>query len=139
MKPSAVLRRSLLLGGIVTAAIAVFGSIIGFLVAGQNGLASALLGALLAAAFMGITAASVLLAERVTRKQPSISVYFGIILGLWFVKLVVFVVVLVLLRGQPFIDPYIFFITIVVAVIGSLVADALAVQRTRVTYVSDVE
>ena len=43
------------------------------------------------------------------------------------------------LRGQAWLDPTVFFVTVIVAVIGSLVLDSVAVARTRVPYVSDVE
>jgi hypothetical protein len=42
------------------------------------------------------------------------------------------------LKGQPWIDPLILFISIVVGVVGSLLVDVIVVARSRVPYASDV-
>lgn len=133
-----VVGRSLLYGTILSVAIAVIGSIVGFLVAGIGGLASAIVGALLAAAFMGLTAGSVVLANRVAPNGTNLGLYFGIIAGTWALKFIAFIVVILSLRGQPWLNAYLFFGAVVIAVIGSLIADALAIQLTRVSYVPDV-
>jgi hypothetical protein len=133
-----VVGRSLLYGSILAVAIAVIGSIVGFFVAGISGLSSAIVGALLAAVFMGLTAASVVIANRVAPNGTNLGLYFGIIAGTWALKFVAFIVVILLLRGQPWLNAYLFFGAVVIAVIGSLVADALAIQLTRVSYVGDI-
>jgi hypothetical protein len=133
-----IVRRSLVYGSILTGAIAVVGSVVGYLVAGPRGLASAIIGAVLAALFMGLTAASVVLANRVAPNGTNLGLYFGIISVTWFVKFVAFIVVVLALRGQPWLNPYLFFGGVVAAVVGSLVADGLAIQLTRVPYVGDI-
>lgn len=133
-----VVGRSLLYGSILALAIAVIGSVVGFLVAGPGGLASAIVGAVLAAAFMGLTAGSVVIANRVAPDGTNLGLYFGIIAGTWALKFVAFIVVILLLRGQPWLNAYLFFGAVVIAVIGSLVADALAIQLTRVPYVGNI-
>ncbi len=133
-----VVARSLLYGSILAAAILVVGSVVGFLVAGVQGLASAIVGALLAAVFMGLTAASVVLANRVAPNGERLGLYFGIIAGTWALKFVAFIVVVLVLRGQPWLNAYLFFGAVIVAVIGTLVADGLAIQFTRVPYVGDI-
>ena len=138
MKSSSVLWLALRYGAILTAAVAVLGSIVGFAVAGLPGLLSALVGALLAATFMGLTAGSILIAERVSRGRATSTLYFGIILGTWVVKLIVFAVVAFLVRDLPWMQPYLFFGAVVVVVIGSLFADGVALQRARVPYVGDI-
>jgi hypothetical protein len=50
----------------------------------------------------------------------------------------VFIVVLVLLRNQPFIEPLVMLVAIIAAVIGSLVVDVIAYVGARVPYVGDV-
>jgi len=135
---STVVARSLEYGTIVTGAIAVVGSLIGYLVAGTNGLASAIIGALLAAIFMGLTAGSVVFANRVAPNGTNLGLYFGIIAGTWALKFVAFVVVILLLRGQPWLNAQLFFGAVVIAVIGTLIADALAIQFSRVPYVGDI-
>ena len=138
MKIASVLGRALVYGAILTVAIAVVGSIIGYLVAGTPGLVSALVGAGLTALFMGFTALSIVIASRVTKGEPSSTLFFGIVLGMWLLKFVIFIVILVLLRNQPFIVPLIMFFSILAAVIGSLAVDVIAFVRARVPYVGDV-
>ncbi|EPR75950.1 ATP synthase protein I [Leifsonia rubra CMS 76R] len=139
MKSSAILGRALAYGAILTVGIALLGSVIGFLVAGSSGLISALIGAGLTALFMGLTAGSIVLASRATKGDPSSTLFFGIVLGVWLLKFVVFITILVILRGQPFLDPVVFFFAVLAAVIGSLVVDVLAFVRARESYVPGVQ
>ena len=138
MTYSPILTRALRYGGILTLAIAVVGSIIGWLVAAQAGLVSALIGAGITAVFMAFTAVSIMIASKIARTEESVMLFFGIILGSWLLKFVVFIFLMVILREQPFIDPIIMFVSILAAVLGSLVVDVLAYVRSRVPYV-DVE
>ena len=138
MKSATILARALVYGAILTVTIAIVGSIIGFLVAGPEGLWSALIGAGLTALFMVFTSASIVLAAKVTKNEPSSTLFFGIVLGMWLLKFVVFIVLLVLLQAQPFVQPLILFFSILAAVLGSLVVDVVAFLGARVPYVGDV-
>jgi hypothetical protein len=129
-----ILMKALRYGAVLAVAIAVIGSIVGLLVAGVPGLVSALIGAVLTMIFMGLTAGSILVAGRATKDDPLSPLFFGIVLGVWFLKFVVFILIVVLLRGQSFISPYVLFVAILVAVIGSLIVDVLAYTRSRVPY-----
>ena len=126
-----VLRRALLLGGLVGGAIGVVTGAIGLVVAGWGGLASGLVGAALTIAFLGITAAGMLVVGRVGGGGDSIAP-FAVLMGAWFAKLVVFVFVMLLLRAQPWVVPGVLLASIVGTVIGSLVVDALVVGRARI-------
>ncbi len=44
-----------------------------------------------------------------------------------------------MLRGQPWIEPFIFFFSVLVSVIASLVVDLVVMARARVPYVGDVD
>lgn len=127
-----VLRRTLLWGGISAAALAVAGGIVGFLITGGVGALSAVLGAVFAALFLGITAASILVAVRF-----DIVAFFGIVLGAWLLKFVVFIVAALLLKNQPWINAPILFTTMIIGVVFSLTADVLVVMKSRMPYVSD--
>ncbi|MEO7722790.1 MAG: hypothetical protein ABIS08_12845 [Pseudolysinimonas sp.] len=116
-------------------AVAVVAGSIGYLVAGAPGLVGGLLGAALAAIFLGITAASMLVAGRVAKGDSTHPAFFGIVIGVWLLKLIVFIVVEVMLRSQTWFDPLVFFWSIVVVVIGSLALDGVAMYRARVPYV----
>lgn len=132
-----ILRTTLIWSGIVTAALAVVGSVVGSLVGGTSGLWSALAGVVLAAAFLGITSASILIANRWFGTDIYVPLFFGVVLGGWLVKFVVFLVVLFIVRGQPWVDPMVFFVAIVVGVLAALVVDAVVLMRMRLPYVSD--
>ena len=138
MSVAPILTRALRYGIIVAVAVAVVAGGIGLAVAGIPGLLGGLGGAALSAVFLGLTAASMLVAGRVTKGDTNGPAFFGIVLGVWALKFIVFIVVALLFRGQAAIDPYVFFFAVIAAVLGSLVADIVAVIRTRVPYVSDV-
>jgi hypothetical protein len=133
-----ILRTTLVWSAGVTAVLAVAAAIIGFLVAGTTGLWSALLGVLIAAVFLAITALSILIANRWYGDDLYVPIFFGIVLGGWILKFVVFIVALLLLRGQPWLDPTVFFVAVVVSVLASLVVDVVVLTRMRVPHVSDV-
>lgn len=132
-----ILRTVLVWGGIVAGVLAVVGGAIGYLVAGPEGLWSALVGVLVAAAFLGITVASILIANRWYGDPIYVPVFFAIVLGGWILKFIVFIVILLLLRGQPWLDTAVFFIAVVVSILASLVVDVVVLLRMRVPHVSD--
>jgi hypothetical protein len=133
-----VYRLALRNGAVVAVVVAIAGSVIGWLVAGQPGLVGALVGAGLAAVFLGLTTISMLIAGRVTKGDPTNPLFFAVVLGTLGVKFLLFLVLAIWLRGQTWIDPGVFAVTAIAAVIGSLIGDALAFSRARVPYVSDV-
>ncbi|TFD69959.1 hypothetical protein [Cryobacterium gelidum] len=133
-----VLRRILIYGAWVAIAIAVVGSVIGYFIDGGTGVLSALIGTVMSVAFMGITAGSILLANRVAGNESAIGGFFGIIMGGWLLKFVVFLVLLVVLQDREWIQPMVLFFCIVAGVVGSLVVDAVVVMTSRMPYVSDV-
>lgn len=128
-----VLKKALMYGGFFAVVLAIGGSIVGYIVAGGQGVVSAIIGAGLAAVFLSITAASILVASRF-----DILAFFGIVMGAWLLKFVLFIILAVALRDQPFLDPVVMFVTLVVGVIGTLAVDVLVVARSRMPYVSDI-
>lgn len=122
---------------IAIAILGVGGAVVGYFVSGIPGLVSGLLGAAMWLMFLALTAVSIQVAIRATRDDPGSPVFFGIVLGSWLVKLVLFVVLSIWLRSQPWLDPTVFFVTVIIAVVGSLVFDVIAFQRARVPYVGD--
>jgi hypothetical protein len=134
-----LLTRALLYGAAVAVAVAVVAGAIGWAGSGLPGLLGGLLGAALSAVFLGLTALSILLAGRVTGGDAGNPVFFGIVLGVWVLKLVLFVVAAILMRSWDTVDPVVFFWAVVAAVLGSLIGDMVAFARTRIPYVSDIE
>ncbi|MDZ8171234.1 hypothetical protein [Microbacterium xanthum] len=133
-----ILRTALMWSGAVTAALAVAAALIGLLVAGTEGLWSGLAGVLIAAVFLAITAASILIANRWYGDPLYVPIFFGIVLGGWILKLVVFIIALLLLRDQPWIAPTVFFVALVVSVMASLAVDVAVLLKMRIPHVSDV-
>lgn len=119
--------------------LAVGGAVVGYLVAGVEGMVSGLLGAAMWLVFLALTSLSIQLAINSTRNDPGSPLFFGIVLGSWVLKLVLFVVLAIWLRSQTWLDPTVFFVTVIIAVVGSLVFDVIAFQRARTPYVGDVE
>lgn len=134
---SAMLRNALLWSAVATVVIGVAGSLIGFAVAGAEGVYSALWGVLLAALFLGLTAVIMLFAVRFQQPE-NLTVYFGVVIGGWALKLVIFLIAVILLRGQDWINGYVFFFSVLASVISSLVIDMVVLAKTRVTYASHV-
>jgi hypothetical protein len=130
-----IIRRAIRYGIILTIAVLVIGGLVGYLVAGGLGLVSALVGAGVTAVFMGVTAVSFLVAGRLGKLPEGIAVYYGIILGTFLLKFVIFIVLVIWLRGQHWLNPTVFGFTVIAAVLGTLVVDMLALARGRVPYV----
>lgn len=133
-----VLKRVLKWGGVLAIGIAVVGSIVGFIFDGWIGVVSALIGTAMAVVFLGITAASILLANRFSGSDAFVGAFFGIVLGGWLLKFVLFIILALALRGQPWINPLVMFLSLIAGVIGSLVVDVLVVFKSRMPYASDV-
>jgi hypothetical protein len=132
MNPVATLfKRVLLLGLVLISAIALVGSIVGFLSFGFRGVVSALIGAAMATLFVSLTATSVWFGSRL-----SLAGFFAIVLGGWLLKLVLFLILVVLLRNSDFIVGGVIFFTLVSAVLGSLAVDAWVFTRSRIPLIS---
>ncbi|MGN6743996.1 MAG: hypothetical protein ACTHJL_11990 [Amnibacterium sp.] len=126
-----VLRRALAGGLVVTAAIGVVAGLAGLLLTGLGGLASGLIGAGFALVFLGVTIVGLLLASR-TLAGPNPGPAFVIVLGSWFLKVMLFIAAMVLLSHQPWVQPMVLFLALVTAVLAFLVLDAVVVARARI-------
>ena len=133
-----VLRTTLLWSAVATAVLAIAGAAIGYAVGGMDGLWSALVAVVLAAVFLALTAASILIANRWYGDALYIPIFFGLVMGAWVLKFVVFIVVLIGLRGQPWLNSTVFFIALVTSVVASLVIDVIVMTRMRIPHASDV-
>lgn len=132
-----VLRTTLLWSAAATAALAVAGAIVGFAVAGPSGLWSAIVAIVLAAVFLGFTAGTILIANRWYGDALYVPIFFGAVMGGWLIKFVLFIVVLLVLRGQPWLNTTVFFIALVASVLASLVIDVMVMLRMRLPHVTD--
>lgn len=136
---NSMLRQVLVWTGIAAIALVLLGGGIGFLVAGSDGLWSGLAGVALAVVFLALTPLSVLIANRWYGQEMFATVFFAIVMGSWLFKLVVFVVAIVILRGQDWVVPLVIFLSLVAGIVVSLVIDAIVFTKMRMPYVSEVE
>ena len=132
-----VLRTTLLWSAVATGILAIAGAVIGFAVAGWSGLWSALIAILLAAVFLGFTGATILIANRWFGDPLYVPIFFGAVMGGWIVKFALFIVVLLVLRGQPWLNGTVFFVALVVSVVASLIIDVVVMLKMRVPYAGD--
>lgn len=137
LSPSQVMQRAMLWNFVAAGVVGVLGAVVGGLLAGWMGAISGLIGGAIVEALTAITATSVrIAAQRVSGPEHAV-VFIALVMGGWLLKLVVFLVLALTLRGQPWIQPTVLFLTVIVAIVVSLVIEVLIVARSRVLYVPD--
>jgi hypothetical protein len=117
---------------LLVAAIAVISSIAGGSIAGAPGVNSALIGSAVALVFTGLTVFSVWFGARLP-----LAGFYGLVLGGWLIKLVLFGILMVFLLRADFIHGPTFFFVVVAAVLGGLAIDSVAVLKNRIPIVGD--
>lgn len=135
MNVERTLRLSLIYGAVVAVLIAIVGSVVGALVADLPGLIAGLLGAAVGFLFVAITAASLMLAIRLTREDPTSPLFFAVIMGAWLLKLVGFIAFVAIFRESDAVDPIVLYVCLLAAAVGSVAVDVVAVLRSRIPYV----
>jgi hypothetical protein len=127
---NSVLRRALGLGAIGALVIGVGTGLVGLGISGVGGLWSGLVGAVLSLLFLGITAVGILGTGRLARGDSLVAM--AVLMGGWFLKLVLFVLAMILIARQPWVVPGVLLASIVGTVIVSLVVDCVVVARSRI-------
>ncbi|MCX8529303.1 MAG: hypothetical protein ORN27_04460 [Rhodoluna sp.] len=130
--PATIFKKVISRGTILIAGIAAIGGLVGSLVAGMPGLFSALIGAAMTLLFVTLTAATVWLGAKL-----SVGGFFGVVMGTWLLKLVLFIVLVKLLLGVKEINGPVLFFTLIASILGSLVVDALVVTKARMPIVEN--
>ena len=115
---------------LLTGLIASLGSLAGHFVESMNGVVSALIGAGLAFAFGALTVVSMMIGRKL-----SLAGFFGVVMGGWLIKLIGFALLARSLQGAEFINGPVLFLTLVAAILGSLVIDSIAVLSARIPVV----
>lgn len=123
----ALLRRVTAWSALATGLIASVGSALGFVFAGAIGVTSALLGAAIAFTFSLITLLSISVGARL-----SLAGFYGLVLGSWLLKVILFGAILAVLRSADFIHGPTFFFSLVSAVILGLAIDSWVALRARI-------
>lgn len=128
-EPRDPLVRVLAVGGPASLALAVLAAVVGYLARGGAGACGALLGALVPAVFLGITAVTGVWARRI---RPD---YLGFaILGSWLPKVLGLMLFLHWLKHEDFYDKPTFLITLVVGTFGLLMLEGWLVTRSPQFY-----
>jgi hypothetical protein len=129
--PQTVFTKVLKLGTLLIVSIAILGSAIGFFAAGLSGLFGALAGAVIALVFVSLTALSVLVGSKL-----SLGAFYGIVLGGWLLKMVLFMIAISVLRQIDGLNGSAVFGTLVASILGSLAVDAYVVINSKIPVVS---
>lgn len=133
MNSRAVLGKALRFNVLAMIVLAIVGGIAGYFWLGLPGLWSFVIGAGLTLLFSGVTIASIMIAAKF-----DVALFFGVVLGSWLLKLVIFIIVLALVRDQPFIDNLALFIALVIAIAVNLGIDSFVVLSARMPYVTNL-
>lgn len=123
---AAMFKKVLGWGALLIAGIAVVASLLGWALAGTNGLISALIGAAIAFAFVSLTALSVWLGGRL-----NLGGFYGVVLGGWVLKVLIFLIIVGVLRHAEFINGPTLFFTLVASILGSLGIDSWVFLKAR--------
>lgn len=133
-----VLLRALKWGLFGTLVLLIACGAVGWLIAGSHGLYGGMLGAGIAGVFFGLTVGSIAFANRFIEHPNYLIIFFVLVAGGWLLKFVMFIVSVLLLRNQPWLDPKILFFSLVVGVVVSLVLDAFIMLKSRIPLVGNV-
>ena len=138
MTVSQIAKRALLVGLVVTSVIAIIAATAGALLSELSGMLGALVGAALGYALLGLTPLSIMWGFRLGKGDVLSPGFFAAVLGTWLLKFVVFLAAVFWLGDQEWLDRTVLFLTIVAAVLATLVTDLVVVVKSRMPYVSDV-
>lgn len=138
MSVTALARRAVFAGAIVTSFIAIVAATWGALVSELAGMLGALVGSALGFGLLGLTALSIIWGFRLGKGDVLAPGFFGAVLGTWLVKFVVFLAIVFWLGDQQWLDRTVLFVTIVVSLLAGLITDVVVIARSRMPYVSDI-
>lgn len=124
--------KALQLNLFLTAAVAGLGSLVGFLVYGAPGLASALIGALVTGVFGAMTIASIRFGSKL-----GLNGFYALVLGGWLIKVLLFALLLGFLQSADFISGPMFFFSVVASVLGGLAIDSYLVLAAKIPAVEN--
>jgi hypothetical protein len=123
---------ALKLSFLLAIAIAALGSLVGLLIFGLPGVYSALIAAAVSVSFGVLTILSI----RIGSRLP-LNGFYGLVLGGWLVKILLFAVLLGALQGAEFMSGPMFFFAIVTSVLGGLSIDSYLVLSSKLPAVEN--
>ncbi|MCI9888173.1 hypothetical protein JT358_06820 [Micrococcales bacterium 31B] len=126
-----VLRRAGLWCGALGLAVAVLGGVLGLVLGGQSAMWGAILGGGVGLIFSLITVALAMGGQNLNIIGLS-----GVMLGGWFGKMLLVAIGMYFLAQHDFYNRVVFFVALIIVVLGGATLDAMAVQRGRIPYVT---
>lgn len=127
-----ILLRALRWGLIMTAILIVIFGGIGWLVSDSRGLIGGAIGAAIGGVLVLLTAASIAYANRFIESPSYVVIFFATVLGAWMLKFIAFIVAVLLLRGQPWLDPTMLFFGLIAGVLASVIIDVFVIAKSRI-------
>ncbi|MBT1017637.1 hypothetical protein KJY77_00550 [Canibacter sp. lx-72] len=134
-----ILKKIVVYGLFLVLGLGIAAGVVGWVISSQFGFIAAVAGAAVAGVFMSFTAGAMVFANRFMHSASYVQVLFGCVLGAFFLKIVFFLVTAFLVKGTAWLDPKVFFITVVVGVALSLLLDLLVILKHKLPAVSDVQ
>lgn len=116
---------------LLTVAVAVIGSIVGWVIAEDAGVWGALMGAGLTLVFCGTTIIAMMLTAHSSPTTMS-----AVVVGTWLLKVILTLVLVLAVRDATFYSKPVFVVTVIVAVLGTLALDMRSVYSGRMPYTS---
>lgn len=131
MTKQQVFKRAMFLNFGATGAIAAIGSLVGWLTIGAAAIFGALIGAAIAFSFGVLTLLSIQIGSRLP-----IGGFYGLVLGGWLIKVLLFALLIGALRGAEWLHGPTFFFALVGAVLSNLAVDSWVVLKGRIETVA---
>ncbi|MBP2436245.1 hypothetical protein [Microbacterium amylolyticum] len=133
-----IMRNVLVWSAVACGIVLVGAAIIGMMIAGENGMWSGIVGSVIGFLFPALTAASILVANRWFGTPSYPVIFFGSFMGVFLVKIIVFIVALNLVFGLDWVVRGVLYAALVITAVASLVVDVLVIAKMRIPAVSDV-
>jgi hypothetical protein len=134
MNASQVIRKALFWGAVWTSLVGTAAAVVGALVADLPGVLGALVGVAIGFAFLALTPLSIIWGLKLGHGNMLEPGFFAVVLGMWLVKVVIFLVLIFWLGDLSWAHRETLFLTIVVSLLVGLITDVVVMMRSRMPY-----
>jgi len=134
MNASQVIRKALFWGAVWTSLVGTVAAVVGALVADLSGVLGALVGVAIGFAFLALTPLSIIWGLKLGHGNMLEPGFFAVVLGMWLVKVVIFLVLIFWLGDLSWAHRETLFLTIVVSLLVGLMTDVVVMMRSRMPY-----
>jgi hypothetical protein len=134
MNASQVIRKALFWGAVWTSLVGTIAAVVGALVADLPGVLGALVGVAIGFAFLALTPLSIIWGLKLGHGNMLEPGFFAVVLGMWLIKVVIFLVLIFWLGDLSWAHRETLFLTIVVSLLAGLITDVVVMMRSRMPY-----